>query len=299
MKINLSFIIVLFPFLFSACRISEPESGNIPGFILNAPEEKIVPPPALLEISGITLLDSTTLACIEDEDGIIFIYDLVSRDIIKKIPFWGPGDYEGIASVKDTIYVLRSDGFLFEIDNYRKEEPDVTPYPTGIPPSDNEGLCYDRDNAKLLITCKEYSGKGSQSKNRRNIFGFDLKTKRLTDKPVYSFKMDEILEFAERDNPELKHKSGKKGSKHRDIIKFHPSDLAINPVTKKIYILSGIDHAIAVFSKDGWIENFVILNPAIFNQPEGILFLRNGDMLISNEGGNGRPTLLRISHRSD
>jgi hypothetical protein len=39
------------------------------------------------------------------------------------------------------------------------------------------------------------------------------------------------------------------------------------------------------------------LNPELFNQPEGIAFLNNGDMLISNEGGPGNATLLRFNYK--
>jgi hypothetical protein len=39
----------------------------------------------------------------------------------------------------------------------------------------------------------------------------------------------------------------------------------------------------------------VILNMGLFNQPEGITFMENGDLLISNEGqGKGPATLRRF-----
>ena len=51
-----------------------------------------------------------------------------------------------------------------------------------------------------------------------------------------------------------------------------------------------------VFDMNGTIEYMEKLNPDIFNQPEGITFLKNGDMLISNEGQNKNPTLLRFNY---
>ncbi len=281
-----------------ACTILEQDSGTVPGYTLSSPDERIILPPVLFEISGITLSGPSSMMCIQDEDGIVFEYDPARKEITGKINFWGPGDYEGIASVGDTLYVLRSDGFLFEITAGRSAQAEVTPYPTGIPPSDNEGLCYDPDNHRLLITCKQYYGKDSKSGNRRNIFAFDLRKKELSASPVYRFRMKDIFEAALNQNPALRAEYGRKGSRNNDIIRFNPSAIAIHPVNGKLYILSAVDHAIAIFSKEGMIENFVLLNHDLFNQPEGILFLKNGDMFISNEGGNSRPTLLRFNYRA-
>jgi hypothetical protein len=299
MKKYLYLIIFTAAFLLPACSINEPGAAQIPGYTLQPTGSKTYLPPLLFEISGITLIDSSSLACVEDENGMIYFYDFNLGEITDKKRFWGPGDYEGIASVNDTIYVLRSDGFLFEVRDYRSEEPEVDIIPTGLPRTDNEGLCFDKKRRMLLITCKEYSGKKSWSGKKRYIYGFDLHTKRLTDEPVYSLDMDDIIKCAGNDNPQLKQKYVKKGSKHKETIKFNPSDIAINPLTRKIYILSAVDHALAIFSKKGRIENFITLNPAVFNQPEGILFLKNGDMLISNEGGSGRPTILRFKFTGD
>lgn len=41
-----------------------------------------------------------------------------------------------------------------------------------------------------------------------------------------------------------------------------------------------------------------LLNPLVFNKPEGITFFENGDMMISNEGQHKKPTLLRFNYSS-
>jgi hypothetical protein len=45
------------------------------------------------------------------------------------------------------------------------------------------------------------------------------------------------------------------------------------------------------------LEHVEQLNPALFNKAEGITFLENGDMLISNEGQSKKPTVLRFNYR--
>jgi|WetSurMetagenome_2_1015567.scaffolds.fasta_scaffold22859_3 hypothetical protein len=281
----------------SACGIGDHQKGTVKGYDLKSPDERIVLPKSLNEISGITLTAPSTLACIEDEDGILFTYDFSRKEIAGKIQFWSRGDFEGIANVNDTIYVLRSDGFIFEISGNAPDAPKVTIIPTGITPCDNEGLCYDSHGRRLLMTCKEYTGKGSAHGRKRVLFGFDLKTLKLSDKPVYRFDLQDIISLAEKHDMHFATEPKKGKHDGEDILRFHPSDIAISPLTGDIYILSAVDHTLGVFNKEGRIRDFVILDPALFNQPEGILFLQNGDMLVSNEGGSGHATILRFNLR--
>ena len=44
-------------------------------------------PESLNEISGITYISNNTFACVQDEDGFIFIYNTERNEILKKIKF--------------------------------------------------------------------------------------------------------------------------------------------------------------------------------------------------------------------
>jgi len=52
-----------------------------------------------------------------------------------------------------------------------------------------------------------------------------------------------------------------------------------------------------VFSPKGKIKKIYLLNPLIFNKPEGLAFLANGDLYISNEGKHEKPTLLFFQYK--
>src|SRR5690606_11819055 len=108
------------------------------------------------------VVDSNTVACIQDENGILFLYDIVNHEIKEQFTFGPDGDYEGIARVDQTIYVLRSDGMLFEIRDFNSEAPEVDSISTGIEAKNNEGLCYDEANHRLLIASKGKIGKGRE-----------------------------------------------------------------------------------------------------------------------------------------
>ncbi|MBI5323722.1 MAG: hypothetical protein HZB41_00295 [Ignavibacteriae bacterium] len=263
---------------------------------LTKPDITLLLPDTLNEISGIAIIDDSIVACIQDEKGIIFIYDIAGNKLIKQFEFQIDGDYEGIALVDKTIYILRSDGTLLEIINYKSKDCGINLYSTGIPANNNEGLCYDEDNNRLLIGCKSNLGKGPDFRNKRAIFSFDLKTKRLSDKPLIEFDLKYINDFANLKNIEFPQKTNKKGRKIKQNIKFRISAICIHPITKKLFLLSAIDYLLFMFDLNGNIEHIEKLNPVIFNKAEGISFIKNGDMLITNEGQNKKPTLLRFDY---
>src|SRR5690606_17327761 len=96
------------------------------------------------------------MAAVQDEDGIIFIYNLENESIEKKIEFAGSGDYEGIALVGYTAFVLRSDGTIYEVSDFMFGNGKTTVHETSVKGEFNfEGLSYDQENNQLLIAVKE------------------------------------------------------------------------------------------------------------------------------------------------
>lgn len=267
------------------------------GYDLSKPDQTLILPDTLREISGLTKLDAASVACIQDENGIVFIYDLDKNAIQKQLSFHLDGDYEGIARVKTTLYVLRSDGVLFEISDYESENFKMDSIPTGIPVSNNEGLCYDPDNNRLLIGCKAKPGKGPEFKDHRVIYGFDLKTKKLSSEPVFDFDIKKLKKFAEEHEISLPQKTKKQGEVQESVIRFTTSAIAIHPITKKLYLLSSTDPMLFIFDMKGNVEHIELLDAKLFNKAEGIAFFENGDMLVSNEGQSGKATVLRFGYR--
>lgn len=262
-------------------------AGEI-GYDLSIPDKTIYLPPALQEVSGITMVSSSLVACVQDEDGIIFFIDIQGGTVFSKLTFKSGGDYEGIAMADKAIYVLRSDGELYKI-SYDGSAGSLSKiYSVGIPPLDNEGLCYDRINNRLLIVSKNNPGKDSETKGKHPVFGFDLNHEILLEEPVFNFNISEIKKMAAE--------KGIKPSDDGDKISFRPSAIGIHPLTNKLYVLSAIERLLCVFNMNGTIEYITKLNPELFNMPEGITFLPNGDMLVSNEGRINPPTILRFNY---
>ena len=282
--------------LFS-CNMSVPVEINKTGYDFSKPDQKLILPDQLHEVSGITYIDSATAACIQDENGILFMYDISLGKIKKEYTFHIDGDYEGIARVQNTVYVLQSDGTLFEISDYTSNQSQIVEHTTGIPANNNEGLCYDTHNHRLLIACKGKIGKGKEFKDKRVIYGFDLATKKLSDEPIFDFDLQTIKEFASLHKLDIPERSKKKGKVTEPIIKFRTSAIAIHPNTNQLFLLSAADHLLFVFDMSGKIIHIETLNKELFNKAEGIVFFENGDLFITNEGQDKKPTLLRFNFK--
>jgi hypothetical protein len=292
------FLILFLNIFIPADQHNKNGSGSVVpiAYNLSAPDKVIVLPSSLNEISGITEINASSVACIQDNNGILFIYDLKKEQIKIQDYFYENGDYEGIAWVDNIIYVLRSDGGLFAITNYESSTFKVLSYITGIPANDNEGLCYDQKADRLLIGPKSNVGEKSANKDRRFIYSFDLKSKKLLAEPAFIFDLSVIKKFALKNKIKVPLTNPKKGHKKEPIIEFRISALGINPLTNKLFVLSGIEQLLLVFNMEGTIEYMGKLDPDLFPQPEGITFLKNGDMLISNESHGKMPTIVRLNY---
>jgi hypothetical protein len=278
------------------CAASYTNQENITGYNLTRPDMVLELPDTLREISGLTEIDTNTFACVQDENGIIFIYDILDNRIVHQFNFHIDGDYEGITRVDSSLYILRSDGVIFEISNYQSPVFKVHNYNTGIPASNNEGLCYDPDNRRLLIAVKGKIARGPEYKDQRAIYSFDLETKKLSPGPILSFDVKEIQKFAAEYKVSLPVKTRKKDNVSLPFIRFMTSAIAVHPVNKKLYLLSAADHLFFIFDMKGNIQHLEPLNPSLFNKSEGITFFANGDMLISNEAQFKKPTLLKFRY---
>jgi len=294
-KIHFLFIITVGFLLLSS--FERTPGNSIPGYDMTAPVSRKVLPEILHEISGLTETGPTSFACIQDENGMLFIVDVEKNEIERQIPFGFDGDYEGICRVGKTIFVLRSDGLLYEVPDYLSETKQTIFHATNIPAANNEGLCFDEKNNRLLIGCKGKISKEKENKDRRLIYAFDLKTKKLLPEPVFDFNVSEITAFAIKNKAIPATRENKKGRTVTSSVKFSTSEIAIHPINKMLYLLSAADHMIMVFDETGNIKHIQSLDPVLFNKPEGITFFQNGDMLITNEGQANVPTLLRFRYK--
>lgn len=236
-------------------------------------------PGELVEISGIAFSGKEEVAAVQDEEGRIYFYNLGSRKVTRQVPFAGPGDYEGIAVVGKTAWVIRADGVLYEIEDYTAARPKVSKHVTGLTQSqDVEGLTYDKKNNRLLLAIK---GRESGGAGYKGIYAFHPKSQKMDKAPAYRIDLgDPVFSSAG-------------GKKKEDAIQ--PSDLAVHPSTGELYVVEGAKPKMLVLDAAGKPKHLYKMKGSDFPQPEGIDFNEAGELFISNEGGKGQGTILKVA----
>jgi uncharacterized protein YjiK len=221
-------------------------------------------------------MDNNRIACIQDEEGIIFIYNLKTSKIEDKIEFGDPGDYEAIALVGTTAYVLRSDGIIFEVNDFTNVTAPVIKHTIQLKGKyDFEGLCYDKTKNRLLLSIKDMD-KGEF----KPIFAFDLSTKQLNPEPVFSIDYnDPVFDILEV----------KKSNKT-----LRPAEIGIHPVTGNIYVLESINPKLLILDPTGKPLKLYVFKEEQFRQAEGMSFNEAGELFISNEGNDEPGNILQI-----
>jgi hypothetical protein len=234
-------------------------------------------PEILEEISGIAMIDGNRIAAIQDEEGKIFIYNLQTLKIESQHKFSGSGDYEGIAVVGETAYILESDGTLYEVPNFQTANGESKKFTTALHKKYNfEGLTYDKKNNRLLLAIKDID-----DNNFKPIFSFDLALKELEKDPAIKINLNDTI-FDQLDQKKS----------HRLL---RPSEIGINPVTGNYYILEGVNPKLLIMDPEGNLKKLHILDRDQFRQAEGITFSPTGEIYISNEGKGGLGNILKVS----
>ncbi|SHG71416.1 Uncharacterized protein YjiK [Salegentibacter echinorum] len=235
-------------------------------------------PEVLDEVSGIDWLGDNRLACIQDEDGVIFIFNLKTSKIEKEITFAGHGDYEDIRVIDEDAYVLRSDGTIFKVSNFRKINKTTTKIETFLTEDHNmESLARAKNDKALLLVPKN---REPEDDSYKGIYRFSLAEDKLEETPIQKLQMKDPL------LADLKGKLRKK---------LQPSAVGLNPVSKEYYILDGRSKRLIIANEDFKLKKLHFLAKKDFKQAEGITFSEDGTVYISNEGKGGKANILEIA----
>ena len=231
-------------------------------------------PGSLREISGLALTPDERLLAITDEQAIVYELDYQAGAIIKSFAFGDPivrGDFEGIAVLENTIWLMTSDGILLAA----QEGPDrrkvrYQRFDTGHGDHcELEGLAQDRPAATLILVCKEANSK----KNDLMIFEWAITpggVDHLRDVAVPERSITRAL----------------------DKKRINPSGIAIDPQSGDRMLVAARQHTLVRLAADGeLIETIILQQEGRHRQAEGIEITRDGRVLIADEGGDGRARL--------
>jgi len=260
---------------------------QLPGLVLDrydlsrdgGSQEKL--PRSLEEISGLALTEGGHLLAHNDERAVVYQLDPSEGTVIKAFSagIGGiRGDFEGIATVGGRVFLVTSSGEVLE--TAEGEDGDAMDYRLNRTRLEGlcefEGLAYDAASHSLLLPCKETK--------TRELAGHLVVLEVKLD-PMRAYPVPRIfIPFQELEESDL-------GDS------FHPSAIEIHPGTGRAFLVSAQEEAILEVSPQGALLGGHSLSGKTHRQPEGITFLRDGTLLIADEGRGKRGRLTRYEPR--
>lgn len=267
------------------------------GYRLSEPDEIYTLPGSLKEISGMQSINNTVVACVQDEKGIIYLFDREQRKLVQEIKWGKDGDYEGVAGNADTLYVLESNGNIHQVANYQAAgSPSVKSWETGVYNGcDAEGIYLLSNEKKLLVACKEGEGRAGTGtpSGVRSIWIFDLQKQELLSKPYRQINLETLEEELVTDGLDKLSLGLKKffdAAGESGVLA--PSGIAVHPNTHDLFVVSAKSGLLVVLTPTGQVKYLEELPRSSFLYPESITFTPEGDLLIGNEGKGGEPNIL-------
>lgn len=232
-------------------------------------------PDRLNEISGLALSPDGRLFAVADERAIIYELDYDEGRIIKAFAFGDSpqrGDFEGIAVLRDRIYLVTSDGDIYAgAEGADGEGVSFESFRTAIGARcEIEGLAQLPDEDSLLLACKRIP-RGSDLR-RLHIFTWSATAKEL---------QADSIELPERDI-----------LRKLQVDRINPSGITMDPRSGNLLIVAARQRALVELSRDGQLidaRNLPTGNR--HRQAEGIEIGADGRLLIADEGGNHKARL--------
>jgi hypothetical protein len=225
-------------------------------------------PTELLEISGIAFNngDASTIYAEQDEEGKIF-YFRPGDSKVSHAKFGKAGDYEDVAVLNNQAIILRSDGSLYSFpltEVKAGQINNVKEFKKILPTGEYEGL--HADGGKLYALCKQCAGKDHNKECNGYIFNLAADGS-ISQSGTFTIDVQKIAALMGK---------GK--------LRFHPSALAKNPLTRQWYVLSSVNKLIVVLDEQWNVLQVYPISGKTFLQPEGMAFDKQGNLYISNEG---------------
>ena len=234
-------------------------------------------PGRLEEISGLAMTPDDRLLAHNDERGVIHEIGYQDGRIVKAFQLADMknpvnGDFEGIATANNQVYLVTSSGRIYESSRGADGESVLyNIYATGVGRDyEIEGLAYDASQRSLLLMCKDARRK-------------DLKEQLV----IYYWSIDEkqLIEDAHIVIPVVEF------TRHIEGKEFQPSGIERHPVSGNYFVVASRQRAIAEITPRGQVVAAKQFPVQWHRQPEGITFAPDGTLIIADEGSGKKARL--------
>jgi len=236
-------------------------------------------PGKLDEISGLAVTPDGRLLGHEDQHAIVYELDWRAGRLVKAFALGEPtvrGDFEGIAVAGDRLFLVTSNGRVFEArEGGDGERVRYHVYDTGVEETcrEVEGLEWDARSRVLLLACKRpREGEGGIRIHRWSPL------RRAPADPAVLRLDGRSLADGDRD--------------------FRPSGLALDPESGHLLVLSSRTRSVAELGPDGALLGHLRLAPGDHPQAEGLALLPDGALAVADEAAGGEKARLAVFPRT-
>lgn len=116
----------------------------------------------------------------------------------------------------------------------------------------------------------------------------------MLDTPILTLDLHEVAAVMQEKGIELESTEKKNGKVRFHALKLMPSGIAISPDGLYYFMLSAVDRLLLKLNRQGKVVDVIALDENLYAKPEGLVFLPNGKLVISNEGHGGEPNLIVV-----
>ncbi len=253
-------------------RLSDRIAGVAVDTIGGVALARWVLPTELKEVSGLAVTADGNLLAHNDEQGRVFVID-PKRGVVTKQFMVGSGDlrgdFEAIAVRGSEIFMLLSNGTIYRFrEGADGESVRYTTVDTKLGREcEFEGMAIAGETA--LLVCKNVAKRGPR--DQLVIYRWDLEGSASQQPSMLTVPLPSL--------------TGPNGWKS-----LHPSDMAIDPVTKNYVIIASQEKALIEITPTGQVMRSGPL-PEASEQAEGVAILKDGILAISDEGNRSPATI--------
>ena len=233
-------------------------------------------PDKLNEISGLALTGDARLLAVTDESAIVYELDYSAGRLVKAFALGDPtvrGDFEGIAWSEGGVWLVTSDGVIYEAtEGEDGERVAYDEYRTGLGQlCEIEGLTYRKSDGMLLLLCRTIRRRSGLESLA--IFAWSTSSRQ----PV----REQTIALPDRDIAAALR-----------MTRLNPSGITIEEQSGNLLIVAARQRAVIELDARGSLLSARLLPLAArHRQAEGIAILPSGGILIADEGGGHRARL--------
>jgi SdiA-regulated protein len=247
-----------------AARLAMPD----PGLGGNKPLARWLLPHELHEVSGLALTGDGRLLAHGDNTGWVYEIDPRQGRVLKRFALGDQqgvvhDDFEGITIANGTIYMIASNGTLYEFEEGKDgARVSFTLHDTRLGHEcEFEGVAYDPSGEALVLPCKTIVNKSLH--DHLVLYRWNLRGSASPRISMQTIPLAPLLN----------------GS---GLTKLHPSDITIDPATGHYVLIASKQSALLEITPSGELVRESPL-PGTHPQAEGVAVTRDGMLIIGDE----------------